>query len=446
MSTGVLSKKQWRFESIDLRAGMGIALWRHQRGAAHVLPPDHAPALFFSPPHFRPEPLVNISVALSACRATFEPGLYLDEYDNVEVSFNTPDEVSEFLRRAYVSGAGGDGGDGGDLAPVPPPPVNDDGDRDRAGSPTEFESSMIDDLEQGISKFRVVARSLELGASAQFSWSKSVSLDESSQADMRSTPANNAAALATAGLAVLSEILGRMPDRTDDALLLRWHDDVRMLSAMLSKLGVVGLLATFRYGADLREILLKCPFVQLNSLDDDERYELGLLLLFGPPIDPFQSDDQVRFFLHEHLNWHYRPRGTWPSHTGVTKECDPLDALMRLPLPRVLHAILSEDVRDQASLYHLLNVFVSEPQSVAHYPRLAACVALFAAACITAPQRAYYYHFNWSRLSGPSDESARWAVEDAYTWLLEHMPQRVFAENYEAILRKVKAIRYFVSE
>lgn len=104
---------RWRFESIDLRAGLAIAVRRPPRTTATELVCGEYPCLYFAPPYFQPEAIGNLAIAMAASRGSFAAGLYIND---MEVSFATPEEVAAFVRRAYVGGAGGDGGDGGGAA------------------------------------------------------------------------------------------------------------------------------------------------------------------------------------------------------------------------------------------------------------------------------------------------------------------------------------------
>jgi len=444
MSTINTDGKQWRFESIDIRAGMAIALWREERDAEHGLPPEHAPALFFGPPHFQPEPMVNTAVALSACRGTFEPGLYIDEKGQIEASFATPEQVSEFLRRAYVSGAAGDGGDGGDAGPVPPPPEGDDGNWEPSPS---YESRIVWDLTTRIKQFETAVQALPQSSSKSFFWGEAVIQRQERYIGKRAAVDGDVSALATAGLALIAEMLRRMPAMSEAKAWLRWYDDARELTCVLVELGVIQLIQVGPFRDGLETVLRRSRLVEIENMSEKRRLRLLWLILFGPVVHGSSSLQNLISLLDELGDdeyWYFSDRWIFPAfmHQG-----DPLDTLSRLPLPDVLHSILPDDVRNKASVFHLLNLFVAEPQIVSRDPsttQLALCLALFAAACI-ASTRTAVHHAGAAQLSfGHNDhERARRAIEQAHTWLIEHLPRTAYAKSYEAIIGKTKLLRYF---
>ena len=437
--------RQWRFEAVDLRAGMGITLWRNERTKERSLPPDHAPALYFCPPHFRPEPVVNIAMALSACRGTFAPGLYIDEFEGPEASFRTPAEVGEFLRRAYVGGAGGDGGDGADILPAPPQPEG-GGEPGPELSPG-FESALVYHLQRGIGAFQEAARGLEPGASASFSWEEGGIVQGDEQTGSGAPPYADHDALVAAAEALLSEMMRRMPSHAYHPDWLRWHDDLRDLANSLCAFGVAELLNPTRITESMMGRLAQRGFPWGEGLDDEERHLLCWYLLFGPAEPPLYRWPDLHHWLREWRFWQHRLPLFWSEPPRVAGLEDPFDLLLRLPAPRVLQCRLPEDIGEDASLFHLLHVFLAEPQAFAPDPRLAICLAVFASACIASSRRAYQPPLPWALRALPDmyrNERARKSTERAYAWLIENMPQRVYAQAYEKNLGRSKHIRYFV--
>jgi hypothetical protein len=443
MSTQNPGGKQWRFESIDIRAGIAIALWREERDAEHGLPPERAPALFFCPPHFQPEPIVNTAVALSACRGTFEPGLYVDEEGQTEASFAAPAQVSEFLRRAYVGGAAGDGGDGGEAGPVPPPPEGEDGSREPAPL---YESRVVLDLTTRIQEFETAVQKVPQNSSKSFFWGESAIERQGRYIGIRAAGDGDATAFAAAALALIAEMLRRMPDMTDARAWLRWYEDVRELTCLLVELGVAELLQVQPFRDGLETVLRQSRLIKVEDMPEEQRFRLFWLMLFGPTMRGISSVQNLTSLLYELEDryWYFGDRWIFPASTHVK---DPLDTLSRLPLPEVLHSILPDDVRNKASVFHLLNLVVAEPQAVCRDPattQLAVCIALFAAACIASTRTAVHHAGAAPFSFGHHDhERARRAIEQAHTWLIEHMPRTVYARSYEAIIGKTKSLRYF---
>jgi hypothetical protein len=445
MSTQNLGHKQWRFESIDIRAGMAIALWREERRSEHGLPPELAPALFFSPPHFQPEPIVNTAVALSACRGIFEPGLYVDDDEQTEASFSTPEQVSEFLRRAYVGGAAGDGGDGGvgpEDGPVPPP----DGDNGNWEPPPLYENRMVENVTTRIKQFEAAVQNIPKGSSKSFSWSERTIERQGRYIGSRPAQDHDATALVTAALALTAEMLRRMPTMSDATAWLRWYDDLRELTSIFVGLGVAELLQAGPFRDALKTIVQRSRMFEVKDMPEEERFDLCWLMLFGPTVQGSNSVEHLISQLYDTgYPFHYRGDG-WIVRASMRVE-NPLDSLSRVPLPTALHSMLSADVRNKASVFHLLNLIVAEPQAVCrdHVTlQLGVCIALFASACIASTSTAahsvwaaqsYYGHYG--------DERARRAIEQGHAWLIEHLPRTVFAKSYEAIIGKTQSLRYY---
>lgn len=61
-TTAAYSPSKWRFDAVDLRAGLAFANWRPD--AAGTPQPEEGPLLHFGPPSFAPEPVANLALAL----------------------------------------------------------------------------------------------------------------------------------------------------------------------------------------------------------------------------------------------------------------------------------------------------------------------------------------------------------------------------------------------
>lgn len=444
MDTGAPSGKQWRFESIDLRAGMAIALWREERSAAHGFPPEHAPALFFSPPYFQPEPIVNTAVALSACRGTFQPGLYVDENGTVEASFSLPEDVGEFLRRAYIGGAGGDGGDGGEQEPQPPTPEGDDGGLEL---PSFGEHRIVRDLVTRVKLFGVTAEETPGGKSFSFVWGEDMHLFGDRHNGSGVAEFGDEMALATAALSLLATLLNRAPHLSDEGAWLRWYGDVRELIGMAHEIGVAGIIQTEPSFRDIPVKLMRQRFPNEFPHMSEERWrDLCWLILFGPTVRDLNSFHDL--FLAEDLVYGWLPWDRDYIFPPSIRVDDPLDILSRLPLPKTLQTMFPLDMQRKSTAYHLLNLMVSEPQALAHDSAtmsLAVCIGLFAAACVVSvPSAVSHIEISLRRYRPDNFQRARRATEQARAWLTEHMPRTGYARSYEDIIAKVKSLRYFV--
>jgi hypothetical protein len=431
---------QWRFESIDIRAGMAIAFWREERRPGFVFH-EHAPALFFSPPSFIPEPLGNPGIALSACRGMFAPGLYVDENGQSEVSFATPSDAAEFLRRAYVNGAAGDGGDngsGGEPGPVPAPEGGGDDAFDLVLRELNRES-ITAGLAAEIALVAKWSDALPDGASRSTPWQSADGAPA-----LAAEHASDVAALAASAGIILNELLARMPAHAQADAWITWYEDLRELGALLSGLGIAEIVLTDYLDARIENILVRHP-EYLNHLGYDLK-SLCWLLLFGPFIA--QADSYADLITHlERLDYRTPFPLVWWAGSVSANIDDPLDTLSRLPLPAPLRSMFSPDIRDHASVYHLLNLVVSHPEIARRHDAASQAtlgLALFAAACIAAPRMHLSHAGAPFALNGGAADSqrARRALRHGYAWLAEHLPRTIFSTRYEAIIGRTNALRY----
>src|SRR5688572_24007071 len=89
----------WRFDAWDFRAGLAFASYRPPDDYSQNYLNLDLPTLFLGPPDFRPEQLESRALALAACRASFQQGLFLN---GRELGFAELSELIEKVRRAYV--------------------------------------------------------------------------------------------------------------------------------------------------------------------------------------------------------------------------------------------------------------------------------------------------------------------------------------------------------
>jgi hypothetical protein len=446
---------QWRFETIDARAGLAFAVWRPERTADEWAPPDHAPCLFFAPPAFQPEPVANVAIAMSAARGLFDAGLYIG---GREAFFQRPEEVGEFLRRAYVGSGGGDGGDGGaeGPAPVPPPPEpsRPDGRGDGEYRSNEFTRYLVLSIEG----FRKSSDQTAFGLSVPSApGARTLALPEA-------YAAHSDQALLSGALHVLLELLRRAPplDRLDDAALnadllaagLRWQRDARALGSYIARLGLTNLLLE-SYGARIEQAFMAGPLHAYLSQDmrDTEDKEFGaawryhLVFVDGPLLDGRDALESYRDRTW-HVWWHFSfpyPSTTWEHPLHV----DAVEFLQKMPLPPAVSACLAADIGEGSSVYHLLCVLLGQPISlaVARAPLDKALdIAVFGAACITTLPGHIARTAARGRFSERPPESERAQLKQvaarAAGWLIEHLPERLFAPGYEEFLGRTKNIRY----
>jgi hypothetical protein len=418
----------WRLEAFDLRAGLAFATFRSEQVETQEI--EDWPCLFFSPPDFAPEPIDNVAAALAATRGSFDAGLIVADR---EAAFKTPEEVAEFVRRAYVSSASGDGSDGpgGGGGPIPPlpddprepffpkfdPDEKEDTDRPSAGRA----------LRHAIQDFVRQMNGSVPPASFFVDWSKIRDSD----------PVES---LTRGAVHLIAELLGRFPGPSSTNLL-RWLEDVRLLGDCISRLGLWELIF-LRHEADLSRLAwaLRCRAGWVDRMCDRE----FLAFLFASRAIP---DSAAVEALHRFYPLHLVPGPGTNASWG-----DPLEALGRLPLPAFASAMAPSDSTRLASIEHLLVGFVAAPWALltqldARASRATLDMVVFASACVAALDisTATQPCFPWMapRVSPLQMQLIRQAGAKGLAWLAEQLPVRGFAAPLEDRIRDARDIRYF---
>ena len=434
----------WRFDAVDLRAGIGFAAWR--KDIANDSVPAEMPAVHFSPPFFSPEPVANIALALGATRGSMRSELLIN---GREAWFETLEEVGEFLRRAYVASGGGDGADGsGDSDPSPPLPEPPDlpnrskDDDEFSESPSAHKGNaapaslmlahFATDLEEQISQ-------LETGKSCSFSLSKAE--DSDGLQDLQAGATH-----------VLCELLMRWPgEASDPDNHLRWLGNFRSWWASVNQLGLRSLL--FNSGNGSLQPLLRNwashhePWMLQDRFDENVASLVVASLLHGSH-RLREAIEQI-----QQRNWKWAPFG-YP-HTdlflakmhaiGVSTPVS-IATLRSFPLPHWAWNFVGSDLKGRASLYHLLCTLTAQPQLTndrRHFE-----ILLFACACVVGGPHNLSTEFSFWELDadfGPSKveiNQVRQTATEAIQWLREHLPSRSFSKAYEMAISGAKEIRY----
>jgi hypothetical protein len=430
---------RWHFEAVDLRAGLAIAVRRPPRTAANELVCSENPCLFFSPPYFQPEAIGNLTIAMAASRGSLSAGLYVG---NAEVSFATPEEIAEFVRRAYVGGAGGDGADsgGGGGGPVPVPPQ----------APDDVEPIRIEEIDargrlmEQIDHFSRTVDGTDDGESTPFEWQEL--LHDSSYEAMH--------LMVQGVLALYRELLRRMPDEQSDSL--RWIDDMRALSQAVLRARLLPVLLSMPYITHFRTVLEHSNVYRYDRKDGSaERFLTMVDLFFGPErID----DEFLKTAYPLPRRFRYRDLHDWALVAYASPPAwNILDVLERLPLPASIQATVPPDLGPAGSVYHLLTTFVSDPRlaMATGCESTVLGISLFAAACIctaSAPvmqetilQLRYIYRGYPERmepLSNVARHRAGTVTDHALAWLEEHLPRLAYSPLYESLIATAKKERY----
>ncbi|MBE2245204.1 MAG: hypothetical protein IAE86_20820 [Burkholderiaceae bacterium] len=404
----------WRLEAFDLRAGLAFATYREEQTSTQTA--SDWPCLYFSPPGFSAEPVDNIAAAFAATRGTFDSNLIID---GREASFETPAEVGEFVRRAYVSSAGGDGADGPGGGAEPPLPPNPEGPN---GPPPDF--TQFDSTDQ-----RSAARAL-LGSVDRFNESVQKSPSgQSFRAVWSVDPkVSTVGALASGAVLLMLEMLDRLPRTGDLGAQRRWIANARTLGDAITALGLWNELLD-RYDGWLHLDRHRLPN---NWLPNYGGPRVPASVLFFPP--------------------HAMPDGRWPFWdwpdprlfellTVQRVAADPFECIAQWPVPRFANELIPEDARNEASVAHLLAAFLSCPSSIwnsTSSPKGVLDVVIFTSACLVT--------WRLPRLPNMSSPLTFAAIDErghsGMQWLIEQLPLRGFSRGYEALLAGARTIRY----
>lgn len=379
-------------------------------------------------------------MSLGATRGSLRPGLIID---GQEAAFDTPAEVGEFLRRAYVAGGGGDGSDGeegGDEEPSPPQP-------DSPELP-DLESEVEDDhlfgrsmaasaLASGTKRFHEQVARQRNGQTEGFSWEHVRSADA-------------ALALRNGAMLTFRELLSRRPavQASGVAEFARWQGSFRTWCGFVGQIGLWPVLLGGPQGAFPQLLHF---WAKRNLPSEFEGLPQHLLEAIALPLLA-KGGEHIRQWIDiAHWQLHYFDRYGWPClpfDLMRVRQDEPIAGLRRLPLPRWAWAHAEAKLQGRSSLYHLLCSVTAAPQSsmdARHYDLL-----LFACASIVASSAPAFdegspmpWPFHMGEVpTGVQVEEIRRIGREAAEWLAEHLPRRTFAKDYEHEISGMKERRY----
>ncbi|MFH1345431.1 MAG: hypothetical protein ABIL01_30150 [Pseudomonadota bacterium] len=448
----------WRIDTLDARAGLAFASLRKADFPEDgVLPNAEAgaarnpPCVFISAPGFQPEMVANRALALAGMRGTFQFRFYIG---GDEVGFRTLADLTDFVRRAYLRSGGGDGADGG--GGVRPSPRPTDGDRPKLPPPPEYQDmdgSLATKLAIAAEDFHKASNVCTLGTVSKFKWPP----DARSGGGGALTQGPHV--LASAALALIFEMMHRMPDGKDADKTNRWHDDARTLGCQLTAMKLWPVLDQPPYRHLLETLMAslngKTPLLQALTVADDFpgdwRYCFLRFVLFGsgPALDDGKRAVRIRDATHE---WWYRD---WPliPNPYTRALVDPIVDLCRLPLPPAFATSIrtegksgTPDKSGEISLYHALVASIGSPATLKSSPLLCALV-LFAATWVVTHNDTPGADFRWPREfpipPSPFDEAALQSKLDrGWSWLREHLPTHCFALAVEQAIEGASDLKY----
>lgn len=391
----------WYIDAIDPRAGIAFASQRDPDLESDE-PQLDRPSAQLSPPGFEPEALGSRALAF-ATPGHFQLGLFVDEK---EMGFETLDQLSEFVRRAYLASGGGDGANGIGPSPSPPPP-----DEGPPGfdPPPWFEGGSegcTGTIARLLDKFARASDDLQdnIGGATSLALARSISV-RPDRSDMD--------ALAHAGALLIDGLLDVLPVAEGEAA--PWLDAVARVKAALAMLDLVPLIRGLHWGRFTGRLAMKLDAARWmdewrgwapDSWLMDQLFDGGPELLFAARYGRLVPD------------WR------WP---------DPLDDLESWPLPRRLRSA------DIASLRDLLCAASGAPLGlIGRNPLENAALLLFAGVHVAT--QAGSRPGLWEAM--PFAEVVRnRAIAIGAEWIAEQLPAYAFARRVEQAIGEAAAIR-----
>lgn len=435
--------RAWFIDALDARGGLAFASHRLP-DLQEEIEDVEAPAVHLSAPSFAPEPLASRATGLSAARAGFQFGLFVE---GVEVGFEELDDLINFVRRAYGASGGADGSNDPGRAPPPSPPP--DGGTDGAsyegmrheGEPPKGSGAvgamlaMIDEASKRVGATAALMRQ-ELGTSSML-------LAHAEPIKLASDGSDGSGALEWAAVTLGCELVRRLPTSRED--LPRWLDAMSSLCRAAWDLDLDGRILDHRDLVDAGRHVFDDRLTLL--FDADVAEELG-----GPPSDEVAASVAAcimgcRFdFLDlESASLSHMPGsvwwGTWryESWLRLTAPTGPerFSTLARWPLPSSTAARLNLDAAT-STLADLLCAMTAAPMS-SPGDTLDASLLLFAATHLVGePQHSWF-----GQSSG--DPRTAWRerqLRQAEDWLVRQFPKRIFDPAIEALIGEAKSLRY----
>jgi hypothetical protein len=391
----------WFIDAIDARGGLAVTAKR-PRNLLERVPSEDYPVAFISAPLFEPEFLGSRSVALALARQGHaQLGVFLNEE---EVEFASVAAVAEFVRRAYVGGAGGDGaGESG----VPPlsPVDGDDGEFLKEGLVPFKGNSKIDPalyIRQNAQNCMDLSGGTEIGHSKP----TKMTLTPNKPIELQD---GRVVRLVRGAIRALRGVIQRYPYGGGSVRQLEW---VETLERLLRVISVLNLWLRFRGqffgGAKRSGAWLRAPVPHRL---------LERMLRVHEVIEELSSESAP-----EPKPWY--PRERWTA-------TDPLTDLARVPIVRHLAVGPSDD----QNLLQFMSVLTANPMNLIHKdPAIieARCeLALFAAAWLNVGQEVASPHWD----DDTTNVFLVRLVHLAESWLAANFPKMVFAPDVEGLVR-----------
>ncbi|WP_055337510.1 hypothetical protein [Ralstonia solanacearum] len=343
----------WRIDTLDPNGGLTFVSWREET-LCNDDALEEAPVFYIGAPSFIPQPVANRGVAFAAERYGFQLGL-LDR--DSEVTFETLDNVAEFMRRLYLTSARGDPTDDG--AATPPQPRDDSPLR---GFELEAPSENTP-LAEAVSEFVRGSSILTRGVANPWKWTSALGALDTSMRSHAEKQLLHGAAI------VLVEMLSRFPSFSDVEGMEHWRVGAVTFVEIVHRLGLWPEMVAHKNLCQICHHFLEKTWTQIEQ-----------------PLSSTLSVDQaaagvLHIFSRQTL---YPP---WIFDLGIAapilSTIEPMDELARLPIPRPIANKIRTPRPDRASVATLLSTALGCPASMEGSADVEALL-LFAAARVVA--------------------------------------------------------------
>jgi len=412
----------WYIDALDARAGMGFATYRDadlDDGALDL----GKPAVFISPPFFQGESVASRAIGFAATRGSFQYGLFVD---GEEVGFASIQGVCEFIRRAYVSSAGGDTDSGASPAPIVPNPEPEGGELPAMAIHSP-ESPFVRDF----LKF------------AMFINTTVGTISRSNELSTRKDPRFGPLTERLGSLTGIEDLLGYGAAILIDEMMRRAPNDTRMrgtwirstmkLGQLLSEMGLLHWLfrsSAFHALSKLAEAV-EARFRLFDAHPRSPGEVLGMILGFS------------RFYS-EYLK--YGPPPFLSTIHGIRTASDPMDDLSSFAIPAVGAKYVGLNPTT-ASARDLLSVILADPSLLLgrqtgrsqSEPDMIVAITLLSSIRITSIGRASVAPIDGTTVAGALLQDL---VKEAMVWMDSQMPAFLFHADVEKCIRGASQLRY----
>lgn len=407
----------WYIDAIDARGGLAVASQR-QGDLMSGSMKETGPIAFIAPPSFAPEFVASRSPGFALARGQGQLGLFVD---GREVPFDSLAAVAEFVRRAYLRGAGGDGPGGGapvEGGPTPRPLEGPEGEglRPMPEGGLEKEVDPVAQLKAMATQFRPQ------------SWEKPLSFErgESRQAEglelSRFEPFEGRTAarrIVRGALLLMHELCARRPGAGDwhRTTSLDWYQAAEMVVAMVYRMGLE-------------------PWIREQFKGEEALRRWFFILPDQRPLPHPGGSVSRLIFWDTPIYYRWLEDHRWPYFWPARRQSDAFEALGRLTVP----AYLRTNDADAPTVQALLSAASAAPAE-----------SFLGSSRIEAEERAEIVLFAAAFLNLREDEGAPLAeilpeifladlAQRALTWLAANLPKRIFAPEVETLIESASTV------